>query len=459
MPFSYTAANSEGKKLTGVINAASPDDAKQQLNLLGLSILEIKTIETSPTPPPSGDTASADIQKLQFEATDKNGKQIKGTIPAKNPLLAYKRLVEEYHFTVNNLGPLPAGTHLEEIKNQYEVERHEAKNEKTGTGKPLGALSEDPAFLMEKELLLKQIEEILKKVRAMLAQYETKISPEKRAEIEGTIDKLMRIRSSNNLDYIRHTCTELLKKVQEDEVFLTSVQHEQERSEVVMESQRMMMELQKAAAAKADVGVQIQHALEKIEAKLKNSKWEFLLHPLEKLKKSIPKSPEAERLKTQKKVLSREQWDALKIALKTPKEMRKAAWQNLKNIRNEQKTVTEKLKALRHLQAQRGLLIREERRLRHLEEAVTFTGWLLFFYLLYYYLGYYVTTEQLPLKPFLGIPFDLSDSALFKYLLAVIFVVHAATSLKLNFFLRNKTATLVLVPVTVFTALLVVFNA
>lgn len=447
MPFQYTAANSEGKKLTGIINAASPDEAKQQLNLLGLSILEIKTTDQ---------TQSTDLQKLQFEATDKNGKQIKGTIPAKNPLLAYKRLVEEYHFTVQALGPLPESSTLQEIKNQYEVERHETKTEKLGIGKPL---SEDPAFLMEKELLLKQIEEILKKVRAMLAQYETKISPEKRADIEGTIDKLLRIKSSNNLDYIRHTCTELLKKVQEDEVFMTGVEHDRERSSVVMESQRMMLELQKAAAAKADVGVQFQHVLEKIEAKLKNSKWKFLLHPLEGLKKSLIEPPEVERLKTQKKVLSSEWWDAIKIALKTPKDLKKDAWQNVKNLANERREVSEKLKSLRRLQSQKGFLLREERKLHHLEELTTFTGWLLFFYLLYYYLGYYVTTENLLLKPLLGIPFDLHDSALFKYLLALIFLVHAAATLKLNFFLRNKTATLVLVPITVLTALLVVFNA
>lgn len=457
MPFQYTATNSEGKKLTGIINAASPDEAKQQLNLLGLSILEIKPtgqtqIAGVTTTAPSIDP---DLPKLQFEATDKNGKQIKGTIPAKTPLLAYKRLVEEYHFTVCALGPLPADSSLEEIKNQYEVERHETKTEKLGIGKPL---SEDPVFLMEKELLLKQIEEILQKVRAMLAQYETKISPEKRAEIEGTIDKLLRIKSSNNLDYIRHTCTELLKKVQDDEIFLTSVEHDQERSSVVMESQRMMLELQKAAAAKTDVGVQIQHALEKVEAKLKNSKWEFLLHPLEKFKKSLTESPEAERLKTQKKVLSRERWDAVKIALKTPKELRKSAWQNIKNLNNERNAVVEKLKALHRLQAQKGLLVREERKLHHLEELNTFTGWLLFFYLLYYYLGYYVTTESLPLKPLLGIPFNLHDSALFKYLLALIFLVHAAATLKLNFFLRSKTATLVLAPITLLTMLLVLFN-
>lgn len=451
MPFQYTATNPEGKKLTGIINASSPEDAKQQLNLLGLSILEIKSIEHVETAP-----NDSGLQKLQFEATDKNGKQIKGTIPAQNPLLAYKRLVEEYHFTVQNLGPLPEGNTLDIIKNQYEVERHEKKNTIENTVKPL---SEDPVFLMEKDLLLKQIEEILQKVRAMLARYEAKISPEKRAEIEGTIDKLLRIKSSNNLDYIRHTCKELLQKVQGDEMFLVGVSHDNERSNVVMESQHMMMELQKAAAAKMDVGVQIEHALEKMEEKLKNSKWEFLLHPLEKLKAFFEESPEAERLKVQKKVLSSERWDAVKIALKTPKELRASAWQNVKNLHQERKEVLGKLKTLRRLQAQKGLLVREELKLHHLEEINTFTGWLLLFYLLYYYLGYYVITEQLPLKPFLGIPFDLHDSALFKYLLALIFLLHAATSVKLNFFLRNKTATLVLVPMTMVTAFLVIFNA
>ena len=100
MPFSYTATNSEGKKLTGIINAASRDDAKQQLNLLGLSILEIKTIESAPSATKLTGTRH---QKLN-SGHGQNGKQIKGD-SAKAPLLPTNAWLRNI-ISPSNLGPL-----------------------------------------------------------------------------------------------------------------------------------------------------------------------------------------------------------------------------------------------------------------------------------------------------------------------------------------------------------------
>ena len=64
-----------------------------------------------------------------------------------------------------------------------------------------------------------KVDFILNKIKAMLAQYSEDIKPENK-KIQEYVDKLLRIKSSTNLDYIEHTSEELLKKVQDQEIFL-----------------------------------------------------------------------------------------------------------------------------------------------------------------------------------------------------------------------------------------------
>lgn len=454
MQYQYTATNTEGKQLNGVINTASEDEARTQLNNLGFSILSLQesqnTIETK-----------ADLTKYEFEAIDKNGKQVKGTLPAKTPFLAYKRLADEYHFTLQYLAATTASPEekinmrqagLEQLKNQYDLEKNQHPIEASAP------LTEDPKFLAERDTLLREVDRILKEVNTLLARFETKISPEKRAEIAGIIDKLGRIKSSNNLEYIRHTSKELLKKVQEDEIFLAEQDHDEERHAILQESQRMMLELGQKSAAQVDVGVQIKESLSNVEKKLKGTSFEFLLHPLNGIKAWFTDPPEVERLKTQQSVLRSQQWQAFKMALKTPKTLRQSAWENVRDISIQKKEIRKSLHDLKHRRDNSHLLIKKEKHVFFLEELNSFTGWLLFFYLLYYFVGHYVTTRGLPLRPLLGIPFDMGESVLFKYLLAFAFILHAGLSLKLNFFLRNKTASMVLVSSVLAASLLILFN-
>ena len=454
MQYQYTATNAEGKKLTGVINANSEEEARGQLNNLGFSILELAESAEG--------TAQSNLEKFEFEAYDPSGKQIKGTVPAKAPILAYKRLIEEYHFNVNYMAPVNAApeekqrmrqTGLAELQNQYELQKNQKPEDKSQN-----TVSETPEFLQEKEALLQKVDNILKEVKTLLAKFETKLSPEKRAEIEGYIDKLSRIKSSNNLEYIRNTSKELLKKVQEDEVFINDVQHDAERKDVIIESQKMLQGLNKSAASKVDFGLRLQTTIQKIEEKLKGSSFAFLLHPLKKIRNLLKQDPEVQQVKIQIKALRTERFDALKIALKSPKETRKEGWATVKSLNAKNKEIRSKLKEIKHRRDDQNLAIKREKHVYFLEEVNTFTGWLLTFYLVYYFLGHYVTTKGLALGPLFGIPFDLSDSALFKYLLALIFLVHGAISLKLNFFLRNKIASIALTSITLILGLLVLFN-
>lgn len=448
MQYKYNATGTQGQALSGVINAASEEEARNQLNTLGFSILEIKEVAGEEA------TASSDLIKFEFAAVDKNGKQIKGTIPAKTPTLAYERLRKEYGFTLTELKsendptPIP----LAELQNAYELQKNQ---------KPLHeavGLEEDPAFLEEKEILLKQVDMVFQKIKALLAHYETILSPEKRADIEGNMDKLLRIKGSNNLDYIRNTCTDLLKQIQNDEIFLAQNEHQKERSEVLMESQKMMLQMTHQSAATADVGEKVLLGLEQLSERVKGTPFEPLLHPLETVTRWFETPPELTRLKAQQRALRTQRFAAYKMALKSKKEERTIALKSAQELKQQETEVNMELKALKRRTHSNKKMIDSGHAPFFLEEFNTFTGWLLGFYLAYYFLGFYVTQKGLPVKPLLGIPLDLSESVFFKYALATVFLLHAASSLKINFFLRQKAATPILFVIAGLLCFITFFN-
>lgn len=455
MQFKYIATNREGKKLTGLINAPEESTARTQLNTLGFSILDIKKVD-------GGAATDSDLDKFEFEAIDKTGKKIKGTIPAQTALLAYQRLVEEYHFDVLTFVPIKAtaeeserwkGVGLQELKNQYELQLHDKK-----IAEGIIPLIESAEFLKKKEKLIREVDAILERIKNLLHNFENTISPDKKAAIQGYIDKLLRIKGSNNLDYIANTCKELLSKAQGEELFLENLEHHKERNALMMESQKMLLELNKAIATKKNVSLQIKSEFKTLGEKLKNTHWHFLLKPLQIIETWLQTPREMEMIKTQLEAIREQKWDALKIALKAPKETRSAAWEEFKKIRRQEKEIAEKKKNLKKLRIEKKRLIRREHNLYTLKELNAFTGWLLAFYLTYYFIGYYSETYQLGLKPLLQIPFTFKDSALFKYLLALVFLLHAGTSVKLNFFARNAAANWILGGIMVGLGMLTLFN-
>lgn len=455
MQFKYIATNREGKKLTGVINAPDQTVARAQLNSLGFSILDIKTVQENGPEDPS-------LKKYEFEATDPNGKKIKGSIPAKTPLLAYQRLIEEYHFHVENLTPTQAtqeeltqwnAGEFEKIKNEYELSHNENPKDKT-----MADLVESPAFVQRKQKLIEEIDAILGKIKTLLSNFSEKISPDKRAAIQGYIDKLLRIKTSNNLDYIANTCKELLGKVQAEEIFLQNQDHSVERQSLLLESQKMMMELNKAVAAPKKTPLSLKAILETAQLKLKNSPLSPLATPLQSIQSWLEVPREIEMIQTQLKAIHEQEWDALKLAIKAPKETRSTAWQELKSLREKEKEIRKKKTQLNRLRHESRKIARMTRHALLLKETNTFTGWLLTFYLAYYFWGHYVQTQGWETAPLFGIPYDLSESALYKYLLPLTFLIHAATSLKINFFSRRKGSLALLLSLSGILMLLTLFN-
>lgn len=100
--FYYLAvANADNRKMTGQIDAQTIESARQELNKIGLSVLTISAekpadyAKNNAKPDDSGN-----IKAFEFEATDRNGKDVGGTIDALDLENAYNRLTDEFNFQV-----------------------------------------------------------------------------------------------------------------------------------------------------------------------------------------------------------------------------------------------------------------------------------------------------------------------------------------------------------------------
>ncbi|MFA5820656.1 MAG: hypothetical protein WC873_00885, partial [Candidatus Gracilibacteria bacterium] len=95
--------------------------------------------------------------------------------------------------------------------------------------------------------------------------------------------------------------------------------------------------------------------------------------------------------------------------------------------------------------------------LKLLDEIASLTGWLLFFYILYYFAALYLSTKNFGLSQ---IPkgFLVYDSHIFKYILVIVFLLHSAISLKVNFFRKSPLADLLLIPGFFFGSIIVLIN-
>ena len=69
----------------------------------------------------------------------------------------------------------------------------------------------------EKVIIQKNLEDL----QELLKKYNHEFPPDVRAEINKKLNKLLRIKNSNNLEYIRHTAEELINFIQDKQRELT----------------------------------------------------------------------------------------------------------------------------------------------------------------------------------------------------------------------------------------------
>ena len=303
---------------------------------------------------------------------------------------------------------------------------------------------------------------VLKKVKELLDGYENEMKPETKAEIRKLVDKILRIKSSTNLDYIRKSCEELLLYLQKEELFLHESSRLKERTQMVLEAKSMMMQLH-STKNKSSTSIHDTLSQWREEHILKNE------HPnrFEKIADLFigiiigftPENTEIQGIIHNIAIVDqqiRQYW--LLYFQATSPDFKNEANNSRKKLVQEKKRLNKNLKEARkrlHDEFKNSTGLTQFEALNM--EILTFTGWLLAFYLLYYFGSIYLNN-----KNFGGFalpqPFSIYKTNFLKYFLTTLFLFHSALSVKINFFRRNDVATLIITPVFLLATALILLN-
>lgn len=461
--FRYTVANKEGKKLSGTVETESEVSARSELNNLGFSILELSQLQEQKTSEPVAETTET-AKKFVFEAVDKNAKLITGTIPSLNEEEAFKRLQTEYSLTVSAIWSEKAGNEeiIEARKKGTAALREKLKLPESSEGIPTEkSLKEEK----EEEFLKAKIENILKEVGILLQEFDKELDPSQKTEINKKIDKLLRIKHSTNLNYILETATELLEFIQTQEKSLKEKGHQEKQLQLHIRTQKLLDELNQEEHKKSiseDILGKIQkwQSTHIIAGQEPSTSTKFLNSILTKIKKIFETPPEIAVIKAQIKAYNKQLFAFVKLYFKEPTaEYKEKVKQSIKTVWKARKKAKENLAEVRKMlkMQKRERQVEENLMQAFTEELNAFTGWLLAFYIIYYFVSLYLNTKDFGLTK-IPAGFIVYQSEIFKYALVIMFLLHSATALKLNFFKKSITASIIIPPTFLLLTIVVLLN-
>lgn len=458
--YKYIALNQENKKLAGVINAANETAARDELNNLGFAIVSIEeSVEDS-------QTSTTKKPKFKFEALDKSGKNIIGTIPSATQKDAYQRLIEEYNFQI--LAIYPPNANEAAIQKAREIEIHELKANYDASIKQKENQSETYKTMTyedQRSELLKKIDQILQRYQKFIQTFELELKPEPRGLIKKQSNKLARVKTSKSLEYIRQTAEEFLKQLQEQEIFLHEDRLIAEKNKLKIETRKLLTEIHSFGHERRPLKGDIIHRLEAWQDKNithnpKPTLWAKFLNPtVSRLLNILLDNETVHQLKKQIKTTEEYLKSYGYLWFTTVGPYKEDATRNLKALWLERKHLKKDLiKAKKEAQKSQAQQIAQKPTIfrRILKELSAFSGWLLAFYLIYYFLSNYFLTKNLGFTP--PWHYQLFQAHLFKYVLIILFIFHNATSFNLTFFRHNFLASLVLYPLSIAGSLLIIYN-
>lgn len=206
MKFAYTALSVENKKLTGILEALSLTDAQDELHKMGLSIISVSPISEAEylrkAEEEKKQKAAEGIITFSFKGIDTQGKLIEGTIDAPSPFEAYKRLVTEFQFKIQELE-----------KNDINALKERLEKEPTAV---TAKTDEEELAEVEYETnteIMAQIDGVIKNTKDILLKNKDFFSFDQISKIEGTLSELERVRTSNNLKHIAEISNHLYELI------------------------------------------------------------------------------------------------------------------------------------------------------------------------------------------------------------------------------------------------------
>lgn len=463
--YRYTIVNPGGKKLSGIIEGKNEEEARGELNALGFSILEIAEISAEETEKIEKEAPGAVV--FEFEAIDKSGKKIAGTIASTTKYDAFKRLIKEYNFDVESI--CTAAAPLDEKEEEKaigvvdlytQLRREEAEETAKGKKPTVEAFEEKK----EREAYLaNQVNFVIEKVKLFLSEMGDQIKPEEKSEIEKELNHLLRIRASTNLDYIRNTAEGLLKMVQKKEIFITEKVNEQKARSFSFEARKLLADIHKERITRPTKG----QLIEKIKTWQAENivgnpnpafKQRFINSIYEIILDIIEEPPEVIDLKKRMRIVKSQLFDYTKIYLKeTNPEDREEIKKSLSSLRQEYKRLKLELRNIKRkikeeVATKREYTISE----RFLQELSSLTGWLVFFYLAFAILGNYFTNKKI-IEPIPSL-FLATNSYTFLFILGILFLIHIAIATKTIYFIKKSVASMIIFPASLVLLLLYAFN-
>lgn len=465
--FRYRVINPDNKELSGAINAPDEKSARLELNQLGFSIIGIEAVEAEHdlSLEKQAGTEQAALPVFEFAALDKNQKRVAGTIQGENLYSAYKRLVKEYIFEVEYLfdASLPEEQKIaEKQKGIFDLQNRLDTEESLEKKKKMGSELDIQAFERRQSALSEQVGFVLKKVKEILDLYETEIKPETKEKIRNYVDKVLRIKNSTNLDYIRNTCEELLTFMQKEELFLHEDLRRQEHTKLLLEAKSMMIQLHQSKRTPLPNIKELlmkwrqEHVLDNEQPSIFERFLNFLIGAAIGF---TPENSEISEIRHHIRILNQRLWQYVVLYFQdVSPEFKSEAKAGFKKLLQERKKLIRQQKSIRQQDRQKAKFEAPPNRWKNLKQELhDVSGWLIAFYICYYFVSVYLNNKKIGAGP-LPANFDILRSDFLKYFFAILFLFHVSLGVKINFFRQNETATFILTPLFLFGSILVLLN-
>ena len=240
--FRYIVVNKENRQLSGVVDAPSLDVAQNDLKELGFSIVSIEEDQLS----------ESDEQGTTFEfnGIDKQKKNIIGTIISEDRYNAFKRLITEYDLDIRYI----VETDLDEKEKEKQkaagiidlmkkYQKEVQKNTQMFHKEKLKKI--DRSFDKEKALVMRQVDFVLKKVSDSIDKFANDLNPQDKQRIKDSVNKILRLKNTTNLEYLKKTCQDLLKYLQRAEIFTSKKSRIDEKLGLYTVTQEMINTIQR----------------------------------------------------------------------------------------------------------------------------------------------------------------------------------------------------------------------
>lgn len=458
--YSYTVINQEGQKLTGTVEANSEVLARESLNKLGFPILDINQVNEE-----TAEKILGKSLKFEFQAVDQNGRRVIGTIAGEDKYSAFKRLVTEYHFAVEYiyLSSLSQDAKDEEKKRGVVELYTTLKNEQ---GKVEKTTEEQESITREEreKIIGQQANFVLEKVETLIREFSEIIKPEDRNTIQKKADRLARLKTSKNIDYVRHLAEDLLMYIQNQEIFLVKEKNDKKLQSFRLDMKRLLNDIHRDKIG-TSWDQQILTFIRNWNKEHIENNSEPNWH--EKATKSVfdfvenilAEPPEVTLLKDKIRIINEQIWDYYKMYFKEDAmETRAEIKESIRSLREQKNELKVELRALEKK-------LDEEAELQEVEtawdkvrgELISLTGWFLGIYLVLHVIYAYIATKNLPIT--LSFPFPkVTELRSYYITMFALLLIHGTLQVRALASLRKTWQSIVLYPLVTLCILVVVFN-